>query len=112
MAILAPDSALILFAFLFFCFGFSAGTGNILFAHIKELMPLKLAGVAMTGINFFTMIGAAVFVHGIGSLMQRLYPAASLGINAFKSSFMLCAVGILVATFLYLFTKDGVPGKK
>ncbi len=106
MAILPPGSALIFFAVLFFCFGFSAGTGNILFAHIKELMPLKLAGVAMTGINFFTMIGAAVFVHGLGSLMQRLYPAASLGINAFKSAFLLCSVCVVMAAFLYLFTRD------
>jgi MFS family permease len=111
MAILPPGSALIFFAFLFFCFGFSAGTANILFAHIKELMPLKLAGVAMTGINFFTMIGAAVFVHGLGSLMQRLYPTASLSIEAFRSAFILCAAVLLLASVLYLFTKDVVPGK-
>jgi sugar phosphate permease len=102
IAILPPGSALIFFAFLFFFFGFSAGTANILFAHIKELMPLKLAGVAMTGI----------IVHGLGSMMQRLYPDASLGIHAFRSAFLLCSVSVIIAAFLYLFTRDAAPGKK
>ena len=108
IAILPKGSGLAVFAFLFFCFGFSAGTGGILFAHIKELMPLELAGVAMTAINFFTMIGAAIFVHGIGSLMQRIYPTASLGIDAFRSAFIVCAGGLIFAVFLYLFTREAV----
>ena len=109
IAVVPPGSPMAIFAFLFFAFGFSAGTGNILFAHIKELMPIGLAGVAMTGINFFTMVGAAVFIHGLGSLMQRLYPATSLGIQAFRSAFMLCAVSLIVAALLYLLTKDAAP---
>ena len=110
IAVLPPGSALAIFAFLFFCFGFSAGTGNILFAHIKELMPIGLAGVAMTGINFFTMMGAAVFIHGLGSLMQRLYPATSLGVQAFKTAFLLCSACLIIAALLYMFTKDAAPG--
>jgi hypothetical protein len=58
------------------------------------------------------MIGAAVFVHGLGSLMQRIYPTASLSIDAFRSAFILCAAGLLLASVLYMFTKDVVPGKK
>lgn len=106
IALLPIGTGLTVLSVLFFAFGFSAGTGNILFAHIKDLMPLALSGVAMTGINFFTMMGAAVFVHGLGSLMQRIYPAASLGIGAFKSSFMLCAACMLVAAVLYVFTRE------
>ena len=109
IAVIPPSSPIVLFAFLFFSFGFSAGTGNILFAHIKELMPIGLAGVAMTGINFFTMIGAAVFTHGLGSLMQRMYPASSLGVQAFRSGFLLCAACVIVAALLYLLTRDAAP---
>ncbi len=92
--------------FLFLCFGFSAGNVNILFTHIKERMPIQLAGVSMTGINFFTMMGAAVFIHGIGALMQRLYPSNSMGIQAFRSAFLVCAGLLLVGVVLYLFTED------
>ena len=106
IALLPKGAGLPILAFLFFCFGFSAGTANVLFAHIKDLMPLELAGVAMTGINFFTMLGAAVFLQGLGSLMQRIYPAAALGISAFRSAFLLCTASLLLAAFLYLFTRD------
>jgi sugar phosphate permease len=111
IAMLPKGAGLPILAFLFFCFGFSAGTANVLFAHIKDLMPLELAGVAMTGINFFTMLGAAVFVQGLGSLMQRFYPAAALGISAFRSAFLLCAAVLLLAAILYLFTRDAASGK-
>jgi len=111
IALLPKGTGLPVLAFLFFCFGFSAGTANVLFAHIKDLMPLELAGVAMTGINFFTMLGAAVFVQGLGSLMQRFYPGAALGISAFRSAFLLCAAALLIAAFLYLFTREAGSGK-
>ena len=111
LALLPKGAGLPILAFLFFCFGFSAGTANVLFAHIKDLMPLELAGVAMTGINFFTMLGAAVFSQGMGSLMQRFYPAAALGISAFRSAFLLCAATLLLAAFLYHFTRDAERGK-
>ena len=106
IALLPKGAGLPILAFLFFCFGFSAGTANVLFAHIKDLMPLELAGVAMTSINFFTMLGAAVFSQGLGSLMQRFYPAAAQGISAFRSAFLLCAAFLLIAAFLYLFARD------
>ena len=53
-----------------------------MYAHIKERMPVELAGTAMTGINFFTMIGVAVFLQGLGNMMQFFHPGESLGISA------------------------------
>jgi MFS family permease len=72
-----PGTALALLAILFFGFGLFTGGGNLIYPHIKELMPQDMAGAAMTGINFFTMIGPAVFLQGLGSMMQTLYPHAS-----------------------------------
>jgi len=112
IALLPKGAGLPVMAFLFFCFGFSAGTANLFLAHIKDLMPLALAGVAMTGINFFTMLGAAVFLQGLGSLMQRFYPMAALGISAFRSAFLLCAGALLLAAFLYLFTREAGRGRE
>ncbi|MEJ2725168.1 MAG: MFS transporter [Deltaproteobacteria bacterium] len=74
-------------AFLFFLFGFFRMTGALMYAQIKELMPLHMAGTAMTGINFFTMTGPAVFLQGLGALMQTLYPNASRSAAAFQVSF-------------------------
>lgn len=93
-------------ALLFFCFGFFNASGLLMYPHIKEMMPLEMAGVAMTGINFFNMIGPAVFLQGLGSLMQALYPDASRGPQAFNAAFILCSVCLVIATTLYFFTRE------
>jgi len=93
-------------AVLFFGFGFFASPGQIMYAHIKERMPIELAGTAMTGINFFTMTGVAVFLQGLGSAMQRFYPEASLGAGAFRGAFYFCAGCLLVTALLYLLTRE------
>jgi sugar phosphate permease len=93
-------------ALLFFCFGFFSASGLLMYPHIKEMMPLEMAGVAMTGINFFNMIGPAVFLQGLGSLMQTFYPEASRGPNAFNASLLLCIICLLIVTVLYVFTKE------
>ena len=103
-------TALSLFVILFFGFGLIRGTGFLMYAHIKERMPMEMAGTAMTGINFFTMIGPAVFLQGLGSLMQSLYPQASRGPEAFNTAFLLCALCLAGVSFLYLFTKDTRAG--
>jgi sugar phosphate permease len=93
-------------ALLFFCFGFFNAAGMLMYPHIKEMMPPEMAGVAMTGINFFNMIGPAVFLQGLGSLMQALYPDASRGPQAFNSAFIVCSVCLAIVTTLYFFTAE------
>ena len=94
---------------IFFCFGFFNASGLLMYPHIKEMMPLEMAGVTMTGVNFFNMIGPAVFLQGLGSLMQALYPDASRGPEAFKAAFILCSVCLVIATTLYFFTAEKRP---
>jgi len=108
LANLKPGTSFVLLAFLFFSFGFASSAGGVMMAHIKERMPIERAGTAMTGVNFFTMIGVAFFLQLLGSVMQYLYPQASLGAEAFKDAFYLCAAFLGVTTFLYLFTAETV----
>ncbi|MBS3780090.1 MAG: MFS transporter [Desulfovermiculus sp.] len=99
-------TSLVLFVVLFAAFGVSGSTGGIMYTHIKERMPSHLAGTAMTGINLFTMFGAAFFVHGLGVLMQKRFAEDAFSLSAFHLSFLLCA-GFMMAVFvLYLFTKE------
>jgi sugar phosphate permease len=105
-ASLARDIGPIPLVVLFFCFGFFFGASAVIYAHIKDLMPPEMAGTAMAGVNFFALAGAAVFQHGLGSLMQCLYPEASFGPAAFKIVFLICGAYLLVATLPYLFTED------
>jgi len=91
---------------LFLAFGICRSSGMLMYPHIKELMPPAMAGTAMTGINFFTMIGPALLLQGIGTLMQALYPLNSRGPEAFRAAFLLCAVCLAIVILLYGFTKD------
>jgi hypothetical protein len=77
-----------------------------MYTHIKELFPSNMTGAALTGINFFTMIGPAVFVQAIGILMQTLYPTASFGQEAFTASLYFCSFCQFLAGFIYMMTVE------
>ena len=106
IAILPPDVPFLAFGLLFFGFGFFNATGLLMYPHIKELMPEEMSGAAMTGINFFTMIGPAIFLQGLGMLMQTLYPASSRGPEAFNAAFVVCIACLGVIAILYCFTDE------
>ena len=86
--------------------------GYLMYPHIKDLVPHHMAGAAMTGINFFTMIGPAVFLQGLGALMQRLYPNASRGPQAFTAAFWLCACCSLVIAGLLYFHQEKTESRR
>jgi len=91
---------------IFFFFGLVRASSLLMYAHIKELMPVEMSGAAMTGINFFTMMGPAVFLQGLGLFMQTLHPEASRGLAAFQAAFILCAVCLGIAGLAYFFTRE------
>ncbi len=110
LALLPGDTwPLILFA-LFFGFGFSSGAGQIMYTHIKELMPHENAGAAMTGINFFTMIGVAFFLHGLGWAIKEFYPEGALAPEAFRMAFLIFGGCLVFAGLLYGLTVDNTKG--
>jgi len=112
MADLPGGTGFLVLAVLFFSFGFFRATGLLMYVHIKESMPLEMAGTSMTGINFFTMIGPALFLQGLGIFMQSLYPEFSRGAEAFTASFLVCAGWSLLVAVFYLFTRDTMHGRE
>jgi sugar phosphate permease len=106
LTMLSQTSGLWVLVLLFFSFGLFRSSGLLMYVHIKELMPNEMAGAAMTGINFFTMIGPAVFLQGLGRFMQHFYPHAPRGHEAFNAAFLLCAACLAGTILLYLLTQD------
>ena len=106
LVFLPAETGPVILSILFFGFGLFSGSGQIMYAHIKEQVPHQNAGMAMTAINFFTMAGVAVFLQGMGALMKILHPGASLGVSAFKSAFIFCAVCLTIISAIYMWTKE------
>jgi len=111
LMLIPPNAKLVVVASFFFAFGFFSSAGLLMYPHIKDLMPIEMAGAAMTGINFFNMMGPAVFLQGLGILMQALHPEASRGPAAFDTAFLVCMVSLVAAGALYCFTTDKIPGR-
>jgi sugar phosphate permease len=103
---LTPDTGVWVVYLLFFSFGLASGSGQVMYAHIKEQVPPANAGMAMTGINFFTMAGVAVFLQGMGHVMTRFFPGASLTLPAFHLAFGVCAACLAGIALLYCLTRE------
>ena len=99
-------SHLVALAAVLFFMGFFASFNQLSFAHIMELMPQEMSGTAMAGINFFTMMGAGLFIHALGAVMQSMAPNLSDGGAAYRTAFLICFAAILMALALYLTTRD------
>ncbi len=78
-----------------------------------ELMPKEMSGTAMTGVNLFTMMGAGIFIHGLGAVLERTAPNLSFSGEAYQTAFLICFGAILTALVLYFTTRDSkVPAKE
>ena len=103
---LPPGTSALLTGAIFLAFGLASASGMHVYAHIKTLVPKDMAGAAMSGTNFFTMMGPAVFLQGLGIAMQGLYPEASRGPQAFGTALLICVVCQAAIGVLYLFTRS------
>ena len=91
---------------LFFIMGLASSWGVIIYAHIKEVMPPQMAGMAMTGVNFFTMAGGGVFLQVMGTAVESFSPAGSTGADHYAPAFFMAAVAVGLALVLYLFSRE------
>lgn len=103
---LPPGTGAVVVGAVFLAFGIASASGMHVYAHIKGLVPKDMAGAAMSGTNFFTMMGPAVFLQGLGIAMQGLYPEASRGPDAFATALTICVVCQAGIGVLYLFTRN------
>jgi MFS family permease len=89
----------------FFSLGFVASPGQIMMAHIKELVPTDMIARALTGINLFTILGCAVLTQILGWIIGG---DASLITDTagFRPIWYLGAGSLALASVLYAFVPD------
>jgi nitrate/nitrite transporter NarK len=93
-------------ALTFFSLGLFAGIGNVVYAHIKGIMPSAMAGMALTGINFFTMLGVGAYIHLMGWVLECLPVEKQAGLEGYQTAFSPAFIGLAAATLLYFFTRE------
>ena len=90
----------------FFFMGFFNGFGILVFSHATKLFPISISGIVMTLINFFHMIGGAIFMSALGRLIEsfprmgRAYP-----VKAYHISFLICFLCMAASLTFYAFSK-------
>jgi MFS family permease len=89
----------------FLAMGVASAPGQIMYAHIKELVPSPVMATAMTGVNLFTMLGAGFLMQIMGLVVE----AGPQGLNqpeAFRPAWLVCSAGLGLSGMLYLFVPD------
>jgi sugar phosphate permease len=89
--------------------GISSAFGQVMYAHIKELMPARMTGMALTGVNLFTMLGGAAFLHGMGWVVDAWSTSTGSAAQAHGAAFFMAFLGVALALGLYLFTRETSP---
>lgn len=89
----------------FMALGLASAPGQLMYPHIKELVPDQATGTALSGINLFTMLGAAMITQLIGVLVEDKAPG-SMGPESFQAAWVLCGAGLTLAGVLYLLVPD------
>jgi len=98
---------LLMLGVIFFFLGVSSGFGIIMYAHIKEWVPAEMQGMAFTGVNLFTMLGAAVFMQGMGWVLDQWSTSQIVGPQEYQKAFFIGFLGMVIALVIYFFTRDG-----
>jgi len=107
------DTRLWLLGLGFFILGFFSSFGFMMLAHIKVVMPTAMAGMAITGVNLFTMLGAALYMQVIGSILGVLGRVDQFSAADFHRVFLVAFVSLAFAFLVYLPTREdaGMAGK-
>jgi sugar phosphate permease len=93
-----------------FCIGFFHASGTLLFAHVKELFPISIAGTAMAWLNFCVMLGGAVLTTAFGKVIG-LFPriGSSYPPVAYKACFLICFLCMAAGLIFYAFSRAKAP---
>jgi nitrate/nitrite transporter NarK len=88
--------------------GVTSSFGQVIWPHIRDRMPARMAGMAMSGVNFFNILGAAAFLHGTGWVLESWSgPGGARGADGYRAAFLVGSSIVVVALGLYSLTRDG-----
>jgi MFS family permease len=89
----------------FFALGCSSGPGQIMYAHMKELLPPEMVARAMTAVNLFTVLGAGIMTHILGFAVGS-DPSKLTGPEDFKLMWYVGGISLALVFAMYFPVPD------
>lgn len=90
-----------------FLLGLTVSSGVLIYPIIRASFPVSIVGTALTSLNFFVLLGAAVTQQVMGMIIGAQTPVGTTPPSAaYHSAFLLPIVGLVLAIGLYSFVRD------
>jgi sugar phosphate permease len=91
----------------FFLMGIAVSSGVAIYPLIRESFPHEIIGTALTAVNFFILLGAAVTQQVMGWYIER-FPRSAFGYPpaAYHGAFLMPIAGLALALILFLFMRE------
>lgn len=91
-----------LLAGLFFAIGLAVSSGVMIYPIIRSMFPVGIVGTALTSLNFYVLMGAAVTQQIMGIIVGSYGDTAgSLSAGALHAAFMFPIAGLALSIVLY-----------
>jgi sugar phosphate permease len=103
-----------LLAGLFFVIGLAVSSGVMIYPIIRAMFPVNIVGTALTSLNFYVLMGAAVTQQVMGVIVGRYDDGSGSGSitpGAFHAAFLFPMVCLALSIALYSAAREyGKPG--
>lgn len=91
---------------IFFVIGLSVSSGVMIYPVIRAMFPVSIVGTALTSLNFFVLMGAAVTQQLMGVVIGAVRGNGGTAAHAFHGAFLLPVVLLAAAVLVYLCAGD------
>jgi hypothetical protein len=97
-----------LLAPVFFLLGLSVSSGVGVYPLVRESFSHGITGTALTSVNFFVLLGAAIMQQVMGKVISGFpkTPQGTYSSAAYNQAFMLPLALLVISTLLFLWTRD------
>ncbi|RNC71744.1 MAG: MFS transporter [Desulfuromonadales bacterium] len=91
----------------FFAIGLAVSSGVMIYPIIRSMFSVRIVGTALTSLNFFVLMGAAVTQQVMGLIVGSFGRGeAGAPPEAFHAAFLFPVVGLAGAIVMFLFARD------
>lgn len=91
---------------LFFVIGLAVSSGVMIYPIIRSMFPLEIVGTALTSLNFFVLLGAAVIQQMMGFIIEIATQRGFVLATAYHYAFLLPIVVLVATILLFLPARD------